>query len=49
MLSLLVGEAGKIRRIEDDESAADLETLDPALSTKSIERFEELKAARRRS
>jgi hypothetical protein len=35
---------GKIR-IEDDDFAADLESLDQALSTKVIERLEELRTA----
>ena len=43
VVSRWVSEAGKIR-IEDDDFAADLETLDQALSTKAIERLEELKA-----
>ena len=48
VVSRWVSEAGKIR-IEDDNFAADLETLDQALSTKAIERLEELKAASRQS
>ncbi len=44
VVSRWVSEAGKIR-IEDDDFAADVETLDQALSTKAIERIEELKAA----
>jgi len=43
-----VSEAGKIR-IEDDDFATNLKTLDQDLSTKAIGRLEELKAASRQS
>jgi hypothetical protein len=46
VVSRWVSEAGKTR-IEDVDFAADLETLDQALSTKAIERLKELKAASR--
>ena len=48
VVSRWVSEAGKIR-IEDDGFAADLESLDQALSTKAIERLEELRAAEQES
>jgi hypothetical protein len=44
VVSRWVSEGGKIR-IEDDDFATDLETLDQALSMKAIERLEEPKAA----
>ena len=46
VVSRWVNEAGKIR-IEDEKFAADLESLDRALSTKAIEHLNELRAAER--
>lgn len=46
VVSRWVNEAGKIR-IEDEKFAADLESLDRALSTKAIEHLKELRAAER--
>jgi hypothetical protein len=47
-VSRWVGEADRIR-IEDGDFAADLESLDRALSTKAIEDLVELKAAEEQS
>ena len=48
VVSRWVNEAGKIRS-DDEEFAADLDSLDRALSTKAIERLEELRTAERQS
>jgi hypothetical protein len=48
VVSRWVGEAARIR-IEDEEFAADLDTLDRGLSGKTIERLEEPRAAERQS
>jgi REP element-mobilizing transposase RayT len=48
VVSRWVSEAGRIR-LEDADFAAELESLDRALSTKAIERLEELKASEQQS
>jgi hypothetical protein len=48
VVSRWVSEAGKTR-IEDDEFAADLDSLDRSLSTKAIECLEQLRTAEKQS